>query len=84
MTDSLIIAPRSCGPLDSGNGGYVSGLIAACTGGPVAVTLRRPPSLASAMAVGRDEGPVRVLDDHRLSFCDASKTGRWARCSWTA
>ena len=84
MTDSLIIAPRSCGPLHSGNGSYVCGLIAACTGGPVAVTLRRPPSLATAMAAGRGEGPVRVLDGHRLSFCDVSKTGRWARCSWTA
>ncbi len=80
MTDSLIIPPSFCGPLDSGDGGWVGGLIAASTGSPVAVTLRRPPPLATAMAVGRDDGPVRVLDGHRLSFCDVSKTGRWARC----
>ena len=82
MTDSLISAPRFCSPRDSGNGGC--GLIAVCTGGLVAITLLRPPHPAAAMAVGRDEGPVRARDGHRLSSCDVSKTGRWARCSWTA
>jgi hypothetical protein len=84
MTDSRITAPRFCGPRDSGNGGYACRLIAVCTDGPVAVTLRRPPHPPTAVAVGRDEGPARALDGHRLSSCDVSKTGRWARCSWNA
>ena len=84
MTDSLISAPRFCGPRDSGNGGCVCGLSVVCTGGPVAVTPGRPLHPATAMAVGRDEGPVRARDGHRLSSCDVIKTGRWARCSWNA
>jgi hypothetical protein len=84
MTDSLTIAPRFRGPQDSSNGGYAGRLIAVCTGGPVAVTLRRPLALATATAVGRGKGPVRARDGHRLSSCDVGKTGRWARCSWNA
>jgi hypothetical protein len=61
MTDSLVIAPRFCGPPGSGNGGYVCGRIAAYVDGPVAVTLRRPPPLATPMAVERDgESSVRI------------------------
>jgi hypothetical protein len=59
--DSLVIAPRFCGPPGSGNGGYVCGRIAAYADGPVEVTLRRPPPLAVPMAVERDgESAVRV------------------------
>jgi hypothetical protein len=47
MTDSLVIPSRFCGPLDSGNGGYVCGRIAAYVSGPVTVTLRRPPPLVT-------------------------------------
>jgi hypothetical protein len=60
-SDSLVIAPRFCGPPGSGNGGYVCGRIAAYVDGPVEVTLRRPPPLAVPVAVERDdEGAVRV------------------------
>jgi hypothetical protein len=52
--DSLVIAPRFCGPPGSGNGGYVCGRVAAYADGPVAVTLRRPPPLAMPMTVERD------------------------------
>ena len=63
MTASLVVAPRFCGPPDSANGGYASGLIAACLDGQAEITLRRPPPLARPMAVERDgEGSVRVLD----------------------
>ena len=63
MTASLLVAPRFCGPPDSANGGYASGLIAACLDGRAEITLRRPPPLARPMAVERDgEGSVRVLD----------------------
>ncbi len=59
--DSLVIAPRFRGPPGSGNGGYVCGRIAAYADGPVTVTLRRPPPLATPLAVERDgEGSVRI------------------------
>jgi hypothetical protein len=61
MTDSLVIAPRFCGPPGSGNGGYVCGRIAAYVDGPLTVTLRQPPPLATPMAVERDgESSVRI------------------------
>jgi len=61
MTDSLVIASRFCGPPGSGNGGYVCGRIAAYVDGPVTVTLRLPPPLATPMAVERGgDGSVRI------------------------
>jgi hypothetical protein len=67
MTQTLLIAPRFCGPPGSGNGGYVCGRIAAYLGGPVQVTLRRPAPLATPLSVERDgQGPVRVLDGGTL------------------
>jgi hypothetical protein len=67
MTESLLIAPRFCGPPGSGNGGYACGRIAAYLNGPAIVTLRRPPPLARQMAVEQDHGDsVRVLDGPSL------------------
>jgi hypothetical protein len=67
MTDSLVIAPRFCGPPDSGNGGYVCGVVASYTGGPAAITLRRPPPLATPLTVERDDdGSVHLLDGQAL------------------
>jgi hypothetical protein len=67
MTGSLVIAPRFCGPPDCGNGGYVCGLIAAYLDGQAEITLRRPPPLATPMAVERHgKGSVRVLDGRTL------------------
>src|ERR1700733_6390007 len=60
---ALTIAPRFCGPPGSGNGGYVCGRIAAYLDGPAQITLRRPPPLATPLAVDRGgAGSVRVLD----------------------
>ena len=67
MTDSLVIASRFCGPPDSGNGGYVCGLIAGYLDGPAEVTLRKPPPLETPLTVERDgDGSVRVRDGHTL------------------
>jgi hypothetical protein len=69
---ALLIAPRFCGPPGSGNGGYVSGRVAAYFGdtsldGPVTVTLRKPPPLDAPMDVARDsEGALRVTHDGAL------------------
>lgn len=63
----LLIAPRFCGPPGSGNGGYVSGRIAAYLDGAATVTLRKPPPLATPMTVARDgEGTLRVTRDGAL------------------
>ena len=57
----MVIPPRFCGPARSGNGGYVCGRIAAYADGPLAVTLRRPPPLATPMTVEPvDDGSLRV------------------------
>jgi hypothetical protein len=62
MTESLVVAPRFCGPPESGNGGYTCGRIAAFLDGPAQVTLRRPPPLATAMTIEHaGEGSVHVL-----------------------
>ena len=61
LTESLVIPSRFCGPPGSGNGGYACGRVAAYAAGPVTVTLRQPPPLATPMAVGRgSEGSLRV------------------------
>src|SRR6202011_2252751 len=76
MTDSLVIPSRFCGPPGSGNGGYVCGRIAAYLDGPVTVTLRRPPPLATPMAVERDvESAVRIYHGRTLIAEAASSPG---------
>ena len=77
MTDSLVIPPRFCGPPDSGNGGYVCGRIAGYVDGPVTVTLRQPPPLATPMTVERDgEGSVRMHHGRTLIAEATSSPGR--------
>jgi hypothetical protein len=76
MTDSLVIPSRFCGPPDIGNGGYVCGRIAAYLDGPVTVTLRRPPPLATPMATERDgETSVRIHHGRTLIAEAASSPG---------
>lgn len=59
----LRIAERFCGPSDSGNGGYVSGLIAAHLGGPACITLRSPPPLGEPLRIQRmGNGGLTLLD----------------------
>ena len=62
MPEEIVIARRFRGPIDSGNGGYVSGRVAAFVDGPAEVTLRRPPPLDRPVRVEREGERVRVLD----------------------
>lgn len=59
----IVVQERFCGPPDSGNGGYVCGLVAGMIGGAAEVTLRRPPPVGRALVVRRlPDGDVAVLD----------------------
>lgn len=61
----VVIEKRFCGPPDSGNGGYVSGLVAGILGQEAEVTLRRPPPLGRAMLVRRSaDGGITLSDGH--------------------
>src|ERR1700727_3707120 len=73
---TLTIPSRFCGPPASGNGGYVCGCIAAYLDGQVTLTLRRPPPLATPMAVEQDgESPVRIYHGRTLIAEAASSLG---------
>jgi hypothetical protein len=76
-TESLVIGSRFCGPPGCGNGGYVAGRIAAYLHGPAAVTLRRPPPLATPMTVEQDGGgSVRLHHGGTLIAEATSPPGR--------
>jgi hypothetical protein len=67
VSESLSIAGRFNGPLESANGGYCSGVIAGLLGGAVQVSLRRPVPLDTALDVEREnDGSIRVLDGEAL------------------
>lgn len=58
---------RFRGPPQSGNGGYVAGLVAAPIGGSgCMVTLKLPPPLATGMELARDGDAIRLIDDEAL------------------
>ena len=61
MNPTLTIDPRYCGPPNSGNGGYVSGLLAPFVGGIAEVTLRKPPPLSQVLEVIQEETSARLM-----------------------
>jgi hypothetical protein len=63
---TVSIPSRFRGPVDSGNGGYTCGVVAAAAGEEVEVTLRRPPPLDRPLTVERDGRNTRVLDGDLL------------------
>jgi hypothetical protein len=74
MSEQVIIDERFCGPPQSGNGGYVCGVLARLIDGPAEVSLRRPPPLGRPLEVQRlDEGSV-VLRDGDTVIADGSPT----------
>ena len=74
---TLTVAARFRGPDDSGNGGWVSGALAARlpAGVPVEVTLRRPPPLDRPLPVEVSAGGVRLLDDAVADAREAAVVG---------
>jgi len=61
MSETLVVAPRFCGPPDSANGGYVSGLLARGVSGAFEVTLRAAAPLATPLDVSEADDGARVL-----------------------
>jgi hypothetical protein len=63
LSDSLIVERRYCGPPNSGNGGYVCGLMARFIDGAAEVTLRSPPLLERPLA-------IETVPPNRLTLWD--------------
>jgi hypothetical protein len=67
VSEALFIPKRFNGPLESGNGGYCSGVVAGFLGGPAEVTLRRPvPRDRQLDVIRKSDGSMRVLDGEAL------------------
>jgi hypothetical protein len=67
VSDSISTPGRFNGPLENGQGGYCSGLVAGFLEGAVEVTLRRPVPLDTLLDVVRHgDGSVRVLEGEAL------------------
>lgn len=66
MPEPISIPRRFNGPLESGNGGYCSGVVAGLLDGPAEVTLRRPVPLDTPLDVAREDSSVRLLEDGAL------------------
>jgi hypothetical protein len=63
VSDAITIDHRFRGPPESGNGGYVCGVVAGLIGGTAEVTLRRPPPLGRPLEVARFDGGGIALRD---------------------
>ena len=66
MTDTVTIARRYRGPLDSANGGYAAGVLGSRLGAAAEVTLRLPPPLERALGVRREGVRLLLCDGDRL------------------
>jgi hypothetical protein len=64
--NTIVIAPEFCGPRDSGNGGYVCGLIANYADFDSAVILRKPPPLSKPLSVITVKDKVSLMDGDQL------------------
>ncbi len=65
-TETLLIDRRFHGPPESGNGGYVCGLLAQFIDGAATVRLSVPPPLSTNLEVRRAKGSVALFDDDAL------------------
>ena len=66
MLETVTIARRYRGPLDSANGGYAAGLLGTRLGAAAQVTLRLTPPLGRPLTVRRDAGRLLLLDGELL------------------
>lgn len=66
MSQSFTIAARFNGPPNSGNGGYVCGILAREIQGPAEATLRIPPPLERPLRLSREGDRVMLHDGETL------------------
>jgi hypothetical protein len=66
MSETLVIPAESNGPMESGNGGYSAGAVAAFLDGPAAVSLRSPVPLDRRLDVVVEDVVARALDGETL------------------
>jgi hypothetical protein len=66
MAERFAIDRRFNGPPDSGNGGYTCGCVARAFDGPVEVSLRSPPPLATELSMVVEGDHARLLDGDTL------------------
>ncbi|MEX1255645.1 MAG: hypothetical protein WEE64_15015 [Dehalococcoidia bacterium] len=62
MDETIVIDRRYCGPPESGNGGYVCGVVGGLIGGSAEVTLRLPPPLDRPLTIVRANESVELRD----------------------
>ena len=65
-TENLVISERFCGPPNSGNGGYVCGLLAKSLPGAVTVRLRAPPPLMVSLRREWSNDSARLFHESTL------------------
>jgi hypothetical protein len=63
LHSKIVVAQQFRGPPNSGNGGYVCGLMASRIAGPATAMLRAPPPLDTPLDLVSEDGVVRILDD---------------------
>jgi hypothetical protein len=66
MSETLVIPAEFNGPMESGNGGYSAGAVAAFLDGPAAVSLRSPVPLDRRLDVVVEDVVARALDGETL------------------
>jgi len=71
MSETLVVAPRFCGPPGTANGGYVAGLLARGLSGAVEVTLRAAAPLATPLDVSQSGDGARLLSLEGLELARA-------------
>ncbi len=62
MSKTVIIEPRFCGPPESGNGGYVCGIISNHADFLAEVSLRKPPPLNKSLTIIDLDEKIQLLD----------------------
>lgn len=66
MQENLIIEPRFCGPENSGNGGYVCGMLANCVDYTAEITLYKPPPLSTEMKIITKNSHLQLIHFEEL------------------
>ena len=66
QSETVTIPGRFNGPANSGNGGYVCGLLAAHMDGASEVSLRAPPPLEVPLRLTRETGLAQLHDGQML------------------